>query len=55
MIWKLFRPRPILRVTFPGSPLQGVGDLFDKSIKDEYIVLIDFDENITQIKVEIIK
>jgi len=55
MIWRLFRPRPVLKITIPGEPISGIKDMFDKEVKKEYILLIEFDSTIKQMKVEIVR
>ncbi len=54
MIWKLFRPRPILKITLPNHPEEEVFNRIKKSVGSDYIVILTSDQNLTDIKVEIL-
>lgn len=59
MIWKLFRPKPILHVCLPGEPEDVTHKLILKDLEDRmegnYIVILTFNPNITEAKIGIIK
>ena len=55
MLWKLFTPRQIVKITVPGEPNTKVDETLLKRFGKEYIVIVGFEPNGTTIKVEIIK
>lgn len=60
MIWKLFRPKPILNISIPGDPKDEelskkvLGEL-TKRVEGNYIIILCVSPNITEVKLEIIK
>jgi len=59
MIWRLFRPRPIVKVLLPGSIIDEeyktiLTDL-EKKVGKEYIVMLVASPHSTEIKIEIVK
>ena len=59
MIWRLFRPRPIIHISLPGEPEAGTHKLILKDLEDrmkgDYIVILTFNPNITEAKISIVK
>jgi hypothetical protein len=59
MIWKLFKPRPIVKILLPG-PITAeehktiLTDL-DKRMGKEYVVMLIFSPESSEIKIEILK
>jgi hypothetical protein len=55
MLWKLFRPRPIVKITVPGEVIADADKMLVDRFNKEYVVVVGFDPNASQINIEIIK
>lgn len=55
MLWKLFKPRQIVKIIIPGEPNAGLDETLLKRFGKEYVVVVGFDANASTIKMEIIK
>ena len=54
-LWRLFKPRPIVKITLPmGTSLEIEKPLKEK-FKGEYIVIVEYSTSVMTTKVEIIK
>lgn len=55
MIWKLFRPKPILKIIFPSYVDKDTEQHFINKFKKDYIVIVEHNLYVSELKIEIIK
>jgi hypothetical protein len=55
MIWRLFRPRQIVKITVPGETIPQVDRMLLDRFGKDYIVVVGFDPNASSMTIEIIK
>lgn len=54
-LWKLFKPRPIVKITLPMETNPQVEKPLKDKFKGEYIVIVEYSVSVMTTKIEIFK